>query len=79
MKLFALFIYALGLAVSVNASADEAKDQTSTAQVLQADMPVADTNKVSTNQGVDDEASHQHDALKTQFLGKRPYMEIKAK
>ncbi|TFW72593.1 hypothetical protein C3Y98_03025 [Methylotenera oryzisoli] len=79
MKLFALFIYAFCLAVSVNASADEAKDQTSTAQVQQANMQVADTKKVSTNQAVDDEASHQHDALRTQFLGKRPYMEIKAK
>jgi len=79
MKLFVLFIYTLGFAVSINASANEAKDQTSTAQVQQANMQVADTNKVSTNQAVDDGASHQHDALKTQFLGKRPYMEIKAK
>jgi len=79
MKLFVLFIYALGLAVSVNASADESKAQSSSAQVPQADVQVADTNKASTNQSVDEEASHQHDALKTQFLGKRPYMEIKAK
>jgi len=79
MKLFVLFIYTLWFAVSINASADEAKDQTSTAQVQQANMQVADTNKVSTNQAVDDESSHQHNALKTQFLGKRPYMEIKAK
>ncbi|HEY0841227.1 hypothetical protein [Methylotenera sp.] len=79
MKLFVLFIYTLGLAVSINASADEGKDPSSTTQVQQADMQPADANKVSANQAVDDEASHQHDALKTQFLGKRPYMEIKAK
>ena len=77
MKLFVLFMYALGLAVSVNASADESKEQSSTTQVQQAEVQAADSNKASTP--VDEEASHQHDALKTQFLGKRPYMEIKAK
>ncbi len=77
MKLCVLFICALGLAVSVNANADESKEQNSTAP--QVSQQAADTNKASSNQTVDEEASHQHDALKTQFLGKRPYMEIKAK
>ncbi len=78
MKLCVLFIYALGLVASVNASADEAKGQSNTAQVQPAVVQTTDANKVSTNQTVD-EAAHPHDALKTQFLGKRPYMDTKAK
>jgi len=78
MKLCVLFIYALGMVASVNASADESKDQSNTAQVQQAVVQATDANKVSNNQTVD-EAAHPHDALKTQFLGKRPYMDTKAK
>jgi len=76
MKLCVLFICTLGLAVSVNANADESKEQNSTAP--QVSQQAADTNKASSNQ-TEEEAAHQHDALKTQFLGKRPYMETKAK
>ncbi|PPC94107.1 MAG: hypothetical protein CTY35_10910 [Methylotenera sp.] len=75
MKLLKLLIYALGLVASINASAEEGKDQCSTVKVQQSQMQVKDTNKVTTTEALNDEAVNQYHVLNTQFLGKRPYME----
>lgn len=77
MKLFVIFMCALGLAISVNAIADQGKELSAIALVNQVEVQAVESNKVNT--AVNKEESHQHDALKTQFLAKRPYMEIKAK
>ncbi|ACT49194.1 hypothetical protein [Methylotenera mobilis] len=73
MKLCVLLM-ALGLAVSVNASADENKEQSNAVQQLK--QQEVDASKVNANQA-EEEVTRQHDVLKNQFLGRRPYMETK--
>lgn len=83
MKFCGLFIFSLLLVISVNGNAEErkcvvkGKEQSGTLQQL--NQQAADASKVAaTNQNAG-EMVHQHDVLKTQFLGKRPYMETKTK
>ena len=78
MKLFSLFIYALACSMSINAYADDAKNQVDGVQPQQMMAQTVEANKTG-NQQVKPVDSHRHDVMKTQFLGKRPYMETKAK
>jgi hypothetical protein len=72
MKLLTLFI--LSLVFTVNVSANEHDAKNDAVQVQPSSAFSDDAGKESAEK-VLEESRHQHDSLKTQFLGKRPYME----
>lgn len=81
MKLCTLLTFSLVLGLSENAHADvnpvESKAQTNAVQ--QVNPQTVDATEASSTSKITEQAEHRHDVLKTQFLGKRPYMETKAK
>lgn len=81
MKLCTLLTFSLVLVLSANAHADvnpvESKAQTNAVQ--QVNPQTVDATEASSTSKITEQAEHRHDVLKTQFLGKRPYMETKAK
>lgn len=81
MKLFVFFIFSLVLTFNVNANTSNVEIDAATTRKSQAESsPVNSINetKEATKNGLE-EKSHQHDGLKTQFLGKRPYVNKKTR
>ncbi len=81
MKLCTLLTFSLVLVLSANAHADvnpvESKAKTNAVQ--RVNSKAADATDASNTSKTTEQVEHRHDVLKTQFLGKRPYMETKAK
>jgi hypothetical protein len=81
MKLFRLFIFSIFITANVNANESNVKYDAVATQKLQpqpsAVKAIDESKEVTKNVLV--EILHQHDVLKTQFLGKRPYMDTNNK
>lgn len=74
MKLITLIFLILNINFSANAAEQNANEP------KQPALTTKPADKSQTSAGNDvGEADHKHEVLKTQFLGKRPYMEKVAK
>ncbi len=81
MKLFTLFIFSIFITANVNANESNVEYDAAATQKLQPQpsaVKAIDECKVATKRAMEGKL-HQHDVLKTQFLGKRPYMDTNNK
>jgi len=81
MRLFTFFIFSLVLTFNVSANESNVENDVAVVQKLQAQSSAVNTideTKAATKNALE-EKPHQYDVLKTQFLGKRPYMDTHSK